>query len=59
MQNKDSNYIIYKICCNDLKLSKYFYIGYTQNFRQCTYWHKKNCINRYSLVIKKRAKNEL
>jgi len=45
MQNKDSNYIIYKICCNDLKLSKYFYIGYTQNFRQCTYWHKKNCIN--------------
>ena len=39
-----SNTIIYKIFCNDTKITDK-YIGFTTNFSQRKYYHKQNCIN--------------
>jgi predicted GIY-YIG superfamily endonuclease len=37
-----SRTIIYKICCNDLKITD-VYVGFTTNFNQRKYAHKRCC----------------
>jgi hypothetical protein len=39
-----SRTVIYKICCNDLKITD-VYVGHTTNFNQRKYGHKNSCNN--------------